>query len=179
MTAHNGQATDPATEAKVKQCFGDRLVPCAASALAGRRPLPRTHAFLTRLGLPRDAPLLVTFYAGDELLQPLTLRGETHWVVGDDYGTKIVVGFEEDVWSADPEDRLPRRFINVNLAHFVLFLGFYEEAQCQSLRKANDDESVRIVSELRAKFNERDRLALADEESWWSVVLEKTQQGLL
>jgi len=62
---------------------------CARKCLAGRRLSIRTHSFLAKLVVPRDAPLLVAFYMGDGLLRPLTVAGETYRVVGDDYGTKI------------------------------------------------------------------------------------------
>jgi hypothetical protein len=165
-------------EARVKQYWGDRLVPVPENILAGRGPLPRTHLFLTKLGLPRDPPLLVTFYAGDKLLQPLPIAHETYWIVGDDFGTKIGVGRKEDVWSMDPENRLLRRFIGTSVPHFVLFLGLYE-AQLGALKEAGDAKSARIVSGLRAQFNTSDPAALANEESWWSVILEQTEQGLM
>jgi hypothetical protein len=158
-------------KARVKQWWGDRLVPVPESVLAGRKLSIRTHSLLAKLGLPRDAPLLVTFYTGDEFLRPLTVAGETYWVVGDDYGTKIGLRRMGDVWSVDPEGQLPCRFINTSIAHFVLFLGLYE-AQFKNVRETGNGEPVAIAGELRAQFDENDLSALANEENWWSVVLE-------
>jgi len=86
---HIGVAAEPVIEARVKQWWGDRLVLVPESPLTGRRLSIRTPSFLAKRGVPRDAPLLVAFYMGDELLRPLTVAGETYRVVGDDYGTKI------------------------------------------------------------------------------------------
>lgn len=156
-------------EARVKQWWGDRLVPVPESALAGGSLSIRTHSFLAKLGVPRDPPLLVTFYTSDELLRPLTVAGNTYWVVGDDCGTKIGLRRSGDVWSVDPEGQLTCRFINTSIAYFVLFLGLYE-AQFKNARDA---------VELRAQFHENDLFALSNEDNWWSLILEQIGQGLL
>jgi len=160
-------------EARVKQWWGDRLVPVPESALAGGRLSIHTHSFLAKLGVPRDAPLLVTFYTGEELLQPLTVAGETYCVVGDDYGTKIGLRRRGDVWSVDPEGQLPCRFINTSIAHFVLFLGLFEAHEAQF--ESGNREPRAIAGELRAQFDENDVFALANEENWWSLVLEQAE----
>jgi hypothetical protein len=169
-----GEAAEPVNEARVKQWWGDRLVPVPESVLDGRRLPTPTHAFLARLGLPRDAPLLVTFHTGDDLLRPLAAAAETYWVVGDDDGTKIGLTSKGDVWSVDPEGQLPRRFINTSIAHLVLFLGLY-----QNVGETSDGIPVAIAGELRAQFDETDPSALANAENWWSVVLEQIGHGLL
>jgi len=161
-------------EERVKQWWGDRLVHVPESALAGARLSIHSHSFLAKLGVPRDAPLLVTFYTGEEFLQPLTMAGETYCVVGDDYGTKIGLRRMGDVWSVDPEGQLPCRFINTSIAHFVLFLGLYE-AQCEN----GDWEPIAMAGELRAQFDENDLFALSNEDNWWSLILEQIRQGLL
>ena len=165
-------------EARVKQWWGDRLVPVPESALVGRRLSMRTHSFLTKVGVPRDAPGQVTFYTGDEPLRPLAVAGETYWVVGDDYGTEITLSIRGDVWSIDPEGQLPRRFINASIAHFVLFLGLYE-AEYEGVGDTDNREPVAIEGELRTQFDEYDLFALANAENWWSLVLEQIGQGLL
>jgi hypothetical protein len=175
---HIGDAAEPVIEARVEQWWGDRLVPVPEGALAGRGLSIRTLSFLAKLGLPRDAPLLVTFYTGDEFLRPLTVAGETYCVVGDDYGTKIGLGRREDVWSVDPKGELPCRFINTSIAHFVLFLGLYE-AQIKNVGAPENREPLAIAGGLRAQFDENDLVTLSNEDNWWSLILEQIGQGLL
>jgi hypothetical protein len=110
---------------------------------------------------------------GDEFLRPLTAAGETYSIVGDDYGTKIGLSRNEDVWSVDPERQLPRRFINTSIAHFVLFLGLYEQ-----FKSAKETREL-CLSELRTQFDECDVFALSNEDSWWSLILEQIGLGLL
>jgi hypothetical protein len=120
----------------------------------------------------------VTFYTGDEPLRPLTVAGEIYWVIGDDYGTEIAIRRRGDVWSIDSEGRLPCRFINTSIAHFVLFLGLYE-GQFENVGDTDNREPAAIAGELRAQFSENDLFALPNAENWWSVVLEQTGHGLL
>ena len=119
--------------------------------------------------------MLVTFYMGDEFLRPLTAAGETYSIVGDDYGTKIGLSRNEDVWSVDPERQMPRRFINTSIAHFVLFLGLYE--QFENAKESGNREPY--LSELRTQFHESDLFALSNEDNWWSLILEQIGLGLL
>jgi hypothetical protein len=70
------------------------------------------------------------------------------------------------------EGQLRCRFINTGIAHFVLFLGLYEA-------QYDNREPVAIAGELRAQFDESDLFALANEDNWWSVVLEQVGHGLL
>jgi hypothetical protein len=117
--------------------------------------------------------LLVTFYTDDEFLRPLTAAEETYSIVGDDYGTKIGLGRNGDVWSVDPEHQLPRRLINTSIAHFVLFLGLYE--QFENAQETGNREPY--LSELRTQFEESDLFALSNEDNWWSLILEQIELG--
>ncbi len=119
--------------------------------------------------------MLVTFYTGDEFLRPLTAAGEIYSIVGDDYGTTIGLRRNGDVWSVDPERQLPRRFINTSIAHFVLFLGLYE--QFENAKETGNREPY--LSELRTQFDESDLFALSNEDNWWSLILEQIGLGQL
>jgi hypothetical protein len=149
-------------------------------AILSKHPLSQDlRSFLAKVGLPRDCPLLVTFYEDAHLLQPLTYERETYLIVGDDSGSKLCIKTgTEDVWSIDPAHQLPRRFINTELRHFVLFLHLYRSRQ-PGLETASDEQAAAIIAAMRSEFSRLDARSLDDGENWWSVILEQSEQGQL
>lgn len=174
MADHIGDAAELAIEEKVKQWWGDRLVPVPERALAGRGLPMRTRSFLARLGLPPYGPLLVKFHTGRDLLRPLTVAGKTYWVVGDDYASNIILKRKGDVWSVDPNGQLPSRFINASIAHFLLFLRLYV-----NVRQTANGDLVDTANELQAQFDANDPSALEKQENWWTVIIVQTSLGFL
>lgn len=162
---------------RIEELWGESLKRIAFERPLANIPLSRTCTFLGRVGLPRrNSPLEMTFYDGEDLLTDLVVHGTRYWIIGDDYGTKISVDANEQVWSVS-EGSLPLRFVNTSLAQFVLFLGIYRYRP-PALTPVTDEQAAGILTELRHEFGEADPLALADIENWWSVILEQIEQGL-
>jgi hypothetical protein len=161
----------------IRQLWGSRLRPITAKSLPDGRVSAETRRFLTEVGLPDEAPLLVSF--APDLLAPLEVDGIEYLTVGDDYGTQLgIEANAESVWSVDPEGSLPKRLVNSSLRAFIASLGTYVQWQ-PDLRDASDDEAAGIVDQLRHRILEIDALAFNDPENWWSVILEQTADGLL
>lgn len=70
------------------------------------------------------------------------------------------------------------RIINSSIEHFINFLQIYFTRRPE-LSKADDEEAVEIVRSMRDDFDKLDAMALSNEENWWAVILEQTEQGLL
>lgn len=149
-------------------------------AILSKHPLSQElRSFLSNVGLPRDCPLLVTFYEDAHLLESLNYERETYLIVGDDSSTKLCIKTRtEDVWSIDPDRQLPRRFINSELGHFVLFLHIYRSRQ-HDLAAASDEEAAEIIGAMKSEFRRLDTRSLDDPDNWWSVILEQSEQGQL
>jgi hypothetical protein len=163
---------------EIRRLWASQLQPVRAENLPDGEISATTRRFLTDVGLPGEAPLEVTFHQ-DDLLVPLDVDGVTYLKVGDDYGTQLgIEAGTERVWAVDLEGSLPRRFVNSSLADFVAALGIYAQSQPE-LRTASDEQAAGVVDRLRNDLSKLDAPALRDPESWWSVILEQTADGLL
>lgn len=162
---------------EIRQLWSGQLVPVSSESLPAWLS-PETRAFLTGIGLPRDAPLNVTLDLGRQPAS-FTVAGTEYLAIGDDYGTQlgIEVGTDE-VWSIGPDGALPKRFVNSTVGALVAFLGLYIKYQ-PALQGASDEEAEEIVAQLRDEFAAVDEAAVDGVENWWSVVLEQTALGLM
>jgi hypothetical protein len=70
------------------------------------------------------------------------------------------------VVSTDPDGQFPRRFVNSSVELLAQFL------QVVSSTERSDDDHERA---MWGKLAEIDPCAFADEENWWSVVLEQVR----
>jgi len=117
-------------------------------------------------GLPdRFEPLLLSFC---EKLHTLTLGEQQLLVLGDDEGTKLCLRSDGCVLSVDPEGELPTRFVNASPGKLARCIGLYQSFV------ALEDDAPRVEGKtLREALAAIDPLALEDEESWWSLILEE------
>jgi hypothetical protein len=114
----------------------------------------------------RYAPLQLTFYG-----QESRLKGG-HVIIGDDYGTDLCVRLSDGaVYSIDPKDELPTRFVNSGIEQLAKFIEVSE-----SFSKVAGDSAV-ISQSMRAVPAKIDPKPFSDSESWWSVVLEQMADG--
>lgn len=165
-------------EEKIKKSWGTNLVCVSESDLAKFSLSTQTHNFLVRVGLPRNCPLLVSFYEDNRLLHPVKSEDENYLMLGEDNGTIFCLKEKcEEVWSIDPEGELPSRFINSSIRSFFTFLYIYLSHQ-EALKNASDEEAGNIVRQLRTEFEGIDDRALLESENWWSVILEEIEYGL-
>jgi hypothetical protein len=172
-------ANPPSEYSQLKAFWKENLLKIPEAALSKQALSPATRKLLTEVGLPKNAPLLLRFYDDARLLSRLLHAGSDYLVIGDDEGTKIGIrAVKEDVWSVDPENQLPLRFINSSLEALLTCLQIYLENQV-ALRQASDDDALKIVSAMRERFSQIDAQALAGADNWWSVILEQTEAGLL
>lgn len=159
-----------------RQWWGDRLVPVSAAVVRERAITTATSAFLTDVGLPVECPLGVTFYRDSRLLAAMRFRDADYLVIGDDYGTSLALEPSRDaVWSID---KGIHRFVNSNVAHFVGFLGMYRflADRCEDL---SGKQESGVVDAFHAWMLRQDDAAFADEDHWWSLIIEQMENGLL
>jgi hypothetical protein len=161
-----------------RRWWADRLVPVPAAS-AARRPVGvTTSAFLADVGFPIESPLDVTLYRDERLLAPMRFRDTDYLVIGDDYGTTLVVEAGRDaLWSLNPEQGI-FRFVNSNVGHFVDFLGLYQALGEYDRGLSGEQESA-LVAEFDAWMRCRDPAALDDADHWWSLIVEQLHDGLL
>lgn len=120
--------------------------------------------------------LNISFY---NEFERISNEDENYVVIGDDYGTKLCISEKTNaVVSIDVEESMSIRFVNSNIESFLNFLQIYFTRRPE-LSTADDDEAIEIVKLIRDNFNMLDSSALNNEDNWWSVILEQTEQGLL
>jgi hypothetical protein len=141
-------------------------------------------SFLKEAGLPRRAGLQLDFSPVEQglpsLRNVLSAKGlsiQAGWsgcrVLGQDNASYLCIEPGRDqviaVW---PRDKL-QRFVNTSIPQLAECLLGYRE-----MSKGSDhlrDEAY--AEELRRYIHRVDNQALADEESWWSVVVEQASYG--
>jgi SUKH-4 immunity protein len=118
-------------------------------------------------------PLLLEFF--DEPKQ----RGD--WCV---LGTDSVCELQADTRSGrvrafDPRGERPTRFVNSTARQLGGCIDAYGRYSIE-VQAARDEAAAReIVARLRSTLLAIDPAATADRETWWSLVLEQADQGLL
>ena len=162
-------------EKGIVEHFAGRLRP--ATLPTGAQTVGETKKFLEKHGLPATGPLLLRFRSGALKVRD-TPRGRVV-VVGDDTGTDLALEEASGALVSIDEATGERvRFVNSGLIAFLDFLRRYEE-RLPLLKQASDEEGAAIARELRGMFSAIDPAAVEDEDAWWSLVLEQTEQGLL
>lgn len=141
--------------------------------------------FLREAGLPRKGGLQLDFSAIERglpmlgsVLEAKGLAIQTQWteyrVLGQDNASYMCLdtgprGVITAVW---PRERI-QRFVNTNIPCLAECLLAYRQ-----ISKGSDhlnDEAY--ASDLRRYIERVDPIALEDEESWWSVVVEQASYG--
>lgn len=141
----------------------DRLTPIEPERLADTPVSERTKEFLARVGLPRECPLLITFYRDERLLQPLSSRVGRYVLVGDDYGTYLGLrAGKDELWSITESEDKPC-FVNSHLWDFVHLLALYDP---------------RAYPGFEQQVAVRDEKALNHMGCWWSLIVEQMRHGL-
>ncbi len=139
-----------------------------------------TFDYLNRIGMPVDDDDLqwfnITLYDPDEY-KICKFRNEAFLVIGDDYGTKICIGYDDKLYSSGFEKPF-KRLINKNIACFVVFLKLIFEKR-RFLIESDDQASENSLHDIRDKMELIDGSALSDPDNWWSIFLEQISAGLL
>jgi len=117
----------------------------------------------------RYEPLNLIFFGSES-----RLADEYVFIGREDYGPDICVNVANgEVFSIDPEGRLPSRLINSSIKE----LGRCIEVADKYPRKAGEGPEV-TADYLREEITRIDARALENEENWWSVILEQLSAGL-
>jgi hypothetical protein len=101
-------------------------------------------------------------------------------VIGSDERTDLRVELDTGrVWSIDPRNELPVRFVNSSVDGLAASIGAYT-AYASEVTEAEDERAARrLVGELRGRIGSIDAAAIADADTWWSLILEQAEEGLL
>lgn len=181
MTRHSSQPDGHAADAvadEVRRLWVGRLQPIQPRLLRKELPEP-TRTFLAEVGLPTQAPF-VAFYHDERLGDPVSTPDGTFYAVAAE--SLVVLALRagtSELWAVQPEGLVPQRFVNSDLASFLVFLG-YLDARLAALRDAEDEQAARVmVDELRHEFLACDQQALVEPESWWNLVLAQAVDGYL
>jgi SUKH-4 immunity protein len=136
---------------------------------------------LATVGLP--AAIEGMFYSDRErLLRPRSIGGVDYYELGTNeeepagsFMARRADGGVRHLW----EDGSEPRFVNSGVGAFVAFLagwaGFLED-----FRGVDDERTVaRAGRRLQRRLRRIDRQAFRDEASWWSMVFEEVEYGIL
>ena len=116
-------------------------------------------------------PLLLTFY------HPTLRVVHEHVVIGTDGGTELHVDIENGhVLSVGYSTT---RFVNSSIEQLARGIAAYVRYADQVA--AVDDEAAahQLVQQLRSELASIDNAAIIDPDSWWSLILEQADHGLL
>ena len=123
---------------------------------------------------PEYEPLLLTFY------HPALRVVHEHVVIGTDGGTELHVDIESGhVLSVASSGYSTTRFVNSSIEQLAQGIAAYVRYADQVA--AVDDEAAahQLVQELRSEIAGIDNAAIVDPDSWWSLILEQADHGLL
>jgi hypothetical protein len=166
-------------ETDIRRFLGNSFVRIPA-ALVGGLPLPEeSKAFLSRVGLPTRDGQLFPFFQDEYDFATWRHADHDYLVLADQRGQKLALQLPSgEIYIIDSRNELPTRFVNSNVAALVCCLALYAEAQASFLASQTADTG-QIASQLRRRISEEDARALDNEEHWWSVILDETEQGLI
>jgi len=111
--------------------------------------------------------LKLTFYGRES-----RLHGE-HVLIGDDYGTDLCARLDDgSIYSIDPEEEHPTRFMNSGVEQLARFIEVSESFSDSKL----DTET--LAREMRNALSAIDARAFTESPNWWGELLEGVALGL-
>lgn len=171
---------------EIKGVWGDYLVTIHYELLHQSDLSQVTKTFLSSIGLPvnaedvKESPFYLHFYDKPKL--KLDNQGDQHLIIGDNEGNELGIHLGTSfLYYMDSYLDAEKRFINIDIAKFLMFLKIYLSYRPQ-LRSAmdidNEERILGIVKTIKEKFNQIDEKALENEETYWPVILEQVEDGL-
>ncbi|MBN2911011.1 SUKH-4 family immunity protein [Polycladomyces sp. WAk] len=146
-----------------------------------------TKIVLSSIGLPmnveevKEHPFYINFYHEPEMG---LYCGDDYIIIGDNESSKI--GIHKKTGNIHLIEETPAacvqiRFINSDIAKFLMFLKVYLSYRPQLVDAMGEDDEKKlfaIVDHIKQRMNQMDSKALLDAESYWSVILEQVEDGL-
>jgi|GEM_PF-2091603 len=122
----------------------------------------------------RYEPLLLTFYEDG-------LRESGNLIIfGDDYGTDLCLNLDDGcIYSVDPKNELPTRFVNSNVELLAQCLLAHRRYQNHLTQTHSEEEQLQAVGNLRAELISVDSNVFKNPENWWAVMFEQIGDDLL
>lgn len=188
--------TDVVTRAELVEGWSDQEIVTVAPELTSDIGLPgEARRFLSEVGLPRQFPYYFTSVGhhkqdpavdvadGVSMIGPYPWRGGELLRLGSDYGGYVCLeGGTGHVIHLphDPPDATEPAFINSSVEAYVAFLLRIRLRQLAGgLDELGDEELEARAHVFGGALRELDPPALADEEAYWSVVVEQMGYGHL
>jgi hypothetical protein len=139
---------------------------------------PEARHFLTTVGLPTRDELFFPFLGSPADFEIFEDGGSRYLAISEeDGGQRLAVRIPDGAVVIVGDAQAKPRDVNSSPEQLVDFLGLYEDVKEQV---ADDTLSADDgVARLRHEFEQRDPAGLADEESWWSVILTETEAGMM
>lgn len=163
----------------IKQFLGSDTVKVPLPLLKNSSLAQSDRDFLVTVGLPTREGLLFPFFKRADQFSVWNSDGQRYLVMAEEREQKLCLDMEGGkIFLIDARNELPTRFVNSNIESLLEFIKDYEEAKGEFL-EATEGKINNILTALHQRFSSKDPQALEDEESWWSVVLEQTEQGLM
>ncbi|KFZ41269.1 SUKH-4 family immunity protein [Thermoactinomyces vulgaris] len=172
---------------ELKAFWKDQLVPFHHEQLPQSGLSDSTLTFLSSVGLPLDSekvkgsPFYLHFY--DQPKMKRDHEGEDYLMIAENEGNEIGIHCQTDcLYYLDSFFAKGKRWMNADLSTFLMFLKIYLRHQPQLIdsMETGDEERIRgIVGEIKRQFHQFDPKALGEEETYWAVILEQVEDGLI
>jgi hypothetical protein len=163
----------------IKQFLGNEVVKVPLALLKHSSLAESDRDFLASVGLPTRDGLLFPFFKRADEFTVWNYEGHSYLVLAEERGQKLCLNLDTgNIFIIDARNELPTRFVNSNIESLVEFIKDYTQAK-DAFLQAPEASITNSLSELHMRFSNKDPQALEDEESWWPVVLEQTEQGLM
>lgn len=171
---------------EIKEFWGDHLVTINHEILDQLDLSQVTKTLLSSIGLPvnsekvKGSPFYLHFY--DKPKIKLDDQGDRYLIIGDNEGNELGIHLRTSrLYYIDSCFDRGKRFINVDISKFLMFLKIYLNYQPQmisAMEMDNEERLLGIVEKIKQQFHQVDGKALVDEETYWSVILEQVEDGL-
>ena len=130
---------------------------------------------ITEAQLPTQyEPLLLTFYGHD-----VQTNGNLA-IFGNDSETNLCLNLKDGfIYSIDPTNKLPTRFVNTNVKCLAEFLVAHRQYVVEVTKTNSEEDQLQIVRALSEQLVSIDAGAFTNSENWWAVVLTQMEDGVL
>jgi hypothetical protein len=164
---------------EIKRFLGDEAVMVPMPIVDKSSMAEDSKEFLTSVGLPTRDDLPFPFFKRPQDFYLWCFDGRQYLVLAEERDQKLSLDLATgEIFIIDARRELPKRFVNSNVKSLIMFLKYYSETKDRA-QKRSQKTVDRIISQLRRTLSHEDPAALGDDESWWSVILEQTEQGLM